>query len=167
MDVHTYWPVDIQQVLNKLLECDPTACFQGCPGWICPVLGNDGFPKQGVVVIVGIFELIPVCRHHSLQRLSDKHDFGVGLQTVHDSLTVKAVKGLKMVAIVDCVMFNALSIGGLACQHHQGPFPVGTACLGHLTVQQLVLVLHKQVFYMMTSNGPGDAAFVLSANLLH
>lgn len=84
-----------------------------------------------------------------------------------DSLLVKTVKLLEVMAIVDCIMFNTLSVGSLACQHHQGPLPVGATRLGHLTVQQLVLVLHKEVSHMITGDGPGNAAFVLSTHLLH
>ncbi|TNN62195.1 hypothetical protein EYF80_027575 [Liparis tanakae] len=106
-------------------------------------------------------------RHHSLQGLSDEHDFGVGLQAVHDSLPVEGVELPEIVALVDRVVLNALSIGGQARQHDQGPLPVGAARLGHLAVQQLVLVLHVEVSHVMRRDGSGDAAFVLGADLLH
>lgn len=167
MDVHSYGPVDIQQVLDKLLERDPIACLQRFQRWVRPVFGDDWFPKQGMVVVVGIFKLVPISRHHSLQGLSDKNYFGVRLEAVHYSLPVVAVELPEMVAIMDCVVFNALSIGGLARQHHQGPLPVGAARLGHLAVQQLVLVLHEEVFHVLTCDGLGDAAFVLGTHLLH
>lgn len=46
VDVYSNGPVDIQKVLDELLEGDPTACLQGGQGRVCPVFGDDGFPKQ-------------------------------------------------------------------------------------------------------------------------
>lgn len=167
MDVHPHGPMDVQQVLDELSERDPAACLQGLAGRVHPVLGDDRFTKQGVVIVVGVFKLVPVGRHHPLQGLPDKEDFGVGLQTVHDPLQVEAVQGLEMVAVVDCVVLDALGVGGLARQHHQSPLPVGAACFGHLAVEQLVLLLHIEVLHVVPRDGPGDAAFVLGTDVLH
>lgn len=45
----------------------------------------------------------------------------------------------------------------LALQHHQHTLPVGTACFGHLAVQELVCILYIDARHLHAAYGPGEA----------
>lgn len=135
----------VHQVIGELLELDVGTALQRLGRGVLAVPAHDlcpvAFVERGVVPER---ELVAVGRHQPLEGLAHEEELEVALEPVVDIGDAILVEGLEVGGDVGLVGRNLHWVAVLAptAQHHHDPLPVGAGHLGHVAVDELMLLVH-------------------------
>ncbi|KAK1341522.1 hypothetical protein QTO34_017937 [Cnephaeus nilssonii] len=140
--------VRVDEIGHELLELDVVAPAQGLLRGVLALAPDD----LGAVALVEgrvvlLRELVAVGGHQPLEGLADEQELQVAFQAVVDLGDAVLVEGLQVGRDVRLVGRDLHGVAVLAPpgQDHHEALPVGAGHLGHVAVDELVVLVHHQV----------------------